>query len=129
MDAALKLDTLQTIELAEGVQVQLHPAGPMPRALALMADLLWMVLIVFGLAMVFSFLGSLLGADTSGGLILLSIFVTYWGYFILFEVLRRGQTPGKKWMGLRVVRTSGAPLGWGAAVLRNLPSTPPRRSS
>ena len=53
-------------------------------------------------------------------ILLLVLFVTYWGYFMLFEVLRRGQTPGKKWMGLRVVRTSGAPVGWGAAFLRNL---------
>jgi uncharacterized RDD family membrane protein YckC len=115
-----KLDTLQTIELAEGVQVNLHPAGPIPRGIALGVDLVLMVLLIIGMGIAFTFLGGLLGGQFSVGLVLLAAFISYWGYFLLFEVMRRGQTPGKKWMGLRVVRTSGAPVGWGAAFLRNL---------
>ena len=120
VETPLKLDTLQTIELAEGVQVQLHPAGPLPRAVALMVDMVLAALIFGGLIFGLLFLGNLVGMEMSLGLILLSAFGTYWGYFMLYEVLRRGQTPGKKYMGLRVVRTSGAPVGWGAAFLRNL---------
>lgn len=120
MEAPQKLDTLQTIELAEGVQVHLHPAGPVPRGMALVLDVLMMVLIIIGTLLLFTFVGGALGFEYSLGILLLALFVTYWGYFMLFEVLRRGQTPGKKWMGLRVVRTSGAPVGWGAAFLRNL---------
>jgi hypothetical protein len=32
--ASKPLDTMQRIELAEGVEVELHPAGPMVRAMA-----------------------------------------------------------------------------------------------
>jgi uncharacterized RDD family membrane protein YckC len=120
VEAPQKLDTLQSIELAEGVQIHLHPAGPMPRALALIADYVIAALMFAGICLVLLFAARMLGGEMSIGLALLAAFTTYWGYFMLYEVLRRGQTPGKKWMGLRVVRTSGAPVGWGAAFLRNL---------
>ncbi len=120
MDAPQKLDTLQTIELAEGVQVHLHPAGPAPRAIALMVDMLLAGLMLIGFCLFFLFIGRAIGFGVSIGFVLLAAFAIYWGYFMLYEVLRRGRTPGKKWMGLRVVRTSGAPVGWGAAFLRNL---------
>lgn len=120
METPLKLDTLQSIELAEGVMVQLHPAGPAPRALALIIDMIFAALMLVGILLVMVFVGNLIGGEMSIGLILLAAFATYWGYFMLYEVLRRGQTPGKKAMNLRVVRTSGAPVGWGAAFMRNL---------
>ena len=115
-----QLDTLQSIELAEGVIVHLHPAGPIPRAMALIIDMIIAALILGGILILLAILGNLFGGEMTVGLILISAFATYWGYFILYEVLRRGQTPGKKSIGLRVVRTSGAPVGWGAAFMRNL---------
>ena len=44
MSSALseRLDTMQRIELASGVEVELHPAGPVVRAKAWLLDLLWM---------------------------------------------------------------------------------------
>ena len=39
---------------------------------------------------------------------------------VLFEVLRQGRSPGKQWMGLRVVHDDGTPIGWSASLLRNL---------
>ena len=39
----------------------------------------------------------------------------------VFTELRFGQTPGKRLLGLRVVRESGAPIGPGQAVVRQLP--------
>ena len=47
------------------------------------------------------------------------IFFLNWGYFVLFEALNKGQTPGKRWAGLRVVLDSGLPIGWREAALRN----------
>ena len=88
--------------------------------MALIYDMIMAALIFAGLVVVMILIGNAVGKEMSVGLIFLSAFGTYWGYFMLYEVLRRGQTPGKKWMGLRVVRTSGAPVGWGAAFLRNL---------
>lgn len=118
--AAAKLDTLQNIELAEGVQVLLRPAGPIPRGLALLLDLIFCILFIMVGRFIAVLFISVLGEDFGTGIFLLLAFVIYWGYFMLFEVLRRGQTPGKKICGLRVVRTSGARVQWGNSFLRNL---------
>ncbi len=42
------------------------------------------------------------------------------GYFIAFEALWNGQTPGKRLVGLRVVRDGGYPIDFGASLIRNL---------
>lgn len=39
----------------------------------------------------------------------------------VFAEFRFGQTPGKRYFGLRVVRESGAPIGLGQAIVRQLP--------
>ena len=48
------------------------------------------------------------------------VFLIYFGYFIIFESLWNGQTPGKKLMGLRVVRDGGYPADFGSVAIRNL---------
>ena len=50
----------------------------------------------------------------------LGLFVVTSGYFIVFEILWSGQTPGKRLLGLRVLRESGYPLRPTDAVIRNL---------
>ncbi len=47
-------------------------------------------------------------------------FLSWFGYFILFELFWSGQTPGKRRGGLRAVRQDGLPLGAGAIITRNL---------
>jgi len=54
------------------------------------------------------------------GLIVFIIFMIFYGYHILFEAFWNGQTPGKKMIGIRVVRDGGYPLDFGGAFLRNL---------
>ena len=53
-------------------------------------------------------------------LILVIVFVVLFGYFIVFETAWNGQTPGKKLLGLRVVRDGGYPIDFGASLIRNL---------
>ncbi len=48
------------------------------------------------------------------------VFIVYFGYFILFEAFWNGQTPGKKLMGLRVVRDGGYPADFASIAVRNL---------
>ena len=48
------------------------------------------------------------------------VFVVFAGYFILFEWLCNGQTPGKRLLKLRVIREDGRPLTLWEAVARNL---------
>ena len=47
-------------------------------------------------------------------------FFLLWGYYILFEILWSGQTPGKRALGIRVIRENGYPLRPADAVVRNL---------
>ncbi len=60
-----------------------------------------------------------LGAASSGFLILL-IAVAVLGYAFLFEWLWNGQTPGKRWLGLRVMQSDGMMAGTWAIFVRNL---------
>ncbi|HEX5733602.1 MAG TPA: RDD family protein [Blastocatellia bacterium] len=50
----------------------------------------------------------------------LVIFVIIWGYFVAFETLWSGQTPGKRIMRLRVVREDGRPVRFFEVFIRNL---------
>ena len=47
-------------------------------------------------------------------------FFLLWGYYVVFEIVWSGQTPGKRALGLRVIRENGYPLRAGDAVVRNL---------
>jgi uncharacterized RDD family membrane protein YckC len=53
-------------------------------------------------------------------LMILLLFLIFAGYFILFEWLWNGQTPGKRLMKLRVIREDGRPITLWEAVARNL---------
>lgn len=47
-------------------------------------------------------------------------FLILWGYFVFFEMMWNGQTPGKRLTGLRVIRAGGYPIDLLASVVRNL---------
>ena len=53
-------------------------------------------------------------------LIILIQFAILWGYYLLFEGLNDGQTPGKRFLKLRVVRDGGYSVGFSASAVRNL---------
>jgi len=46
--------------------------------------------------------------------------VFYWGYYVFFEMLWNGQSPGKRWVGLRVIRADGTPITLSESLIRNL---------
>jgi uncharacterized RDD family membrane protein YckC len=52
--------------------------------------------------------------------VLVSIFTLQYGYFLVFEGAWRGQTPGKKIAQIRVIEQNGQPIGWPAAMIRNV---------
>ena len=109
------LDTRYHVETPEGIDLPLRPAGLMVRALAFAIDLGLRGLILGLLFMLLAFLGKL-----GAGLGSILLFVVSWWYMVLFEVLNQGRSPGKQWMGLRVVHDDGTPIGWSASLLRNL---------
>jgi uncharacterized RDD family membrane protein YckC len=51
---------------------------------------------------------------------ILLAFLIFAGYFAFFEWLWSGQTPGKRWMKLRVIREDGRPITFWEASVRNL---------
>jgi len=108
------LDGRLSLTTPEGVRLLLTPAGPFLRAAAWAIDFaLWAALMT-----------GLLGLAPSGkfvkGILLILMFVTFWGYPILCEVYFKGQTLGKRVLGLEVVRADGLPVGWRESTLRNL---------
>lgn len=50
----------------------------------------------------------------------LAFFCLYWGYFAAFEVLWKGQTPGKRVAGIRVIKDTGRPVNVFEAITRNV---------
>ncbi|MDQ8036573.1 MAG: RDD family protein [Pedobacter sp.] len=109
------LDTRLALATPEGVDLTLVPAGAMVRASAFAIDLLIRGGLLFLLATVLGLLGRL-----GNGLFLLLLFLVEWFYPVLFELLNRGATPGKKAMGICVVESDGRPVGFAASVIRNL---------
>ncbi len=47
-------------------------------------------------------------------------FAIVWGYYIIFEILKNGQSPGKQVAKIRVIRANGNPAGVAEIVIRNL---------
>lgn len=53
-------------------------------------------------------------------LLVLFLFCVYWGYFAFFEIIWKGQTPGKRTAGIRVIKDSGRAINAFEAIGRNL---------
>jgi uncharacterized RDD family membrane protein YckC len=124
------VDDLLSIDTPENVIFDYSVAGIGSRFLAALVDSLIIVLlqIVTLLAMAFlvvTVLGQI-DLDSSSlsawlfAVLGLVAFALFWGYYIFFEVLWNGQSPGKRWVGLRVIRTDGTPITFTESVIRNL---------
>ena len=108
------LDTLHSVHTPEGVDLNLRVAGPVARAWAFLIDFLLTVALMVAINIVLRVLGTF-----GFGLTLLAFFVISWFYPVFFELAARGQTPGKRLLGLRVVHRDGTPVTAPASVLRN----------
>ena len=118
--AAARADTLQSVELADGVEIQLRVAGPAVRSMAYMIDLLIRIAIDVGVSIAaFILLPPVLGAEMTGGLVMLFAFFMEWFYNVFFEAGAKGATPGQRSMKLRVMSVTGGPVSLAQAVMRN----------
>jgi len=123
---ARPIDTVVAIETPEHIVFHHAVAGPARRACAHVLDLLlcYALVAVVCLVALGASVGSTGGAESAAkkagtGLVLLVLFGAQWIWFVCWEALR-GASPGKRWLGLRVLTTSGRPIGFRAAALRNL---------
>ena len=117
----------ETTRLAtpENIELEFRLAGPGSRLLALLLDglicgALYAALVVL---LVVSGVSFTPGSRTSAWLavlVLAAFFLIRWGYYLFFEVRLRGQTPGKRALGIRVVREGGLPVTVPQSLVRNL---------
>lgn len=109
------IDTRYRVETPEGIDLEAQLAGPVPRVLAYSIDLFARSMVIALIAAVLGFLG-----QAGQGFVLVAAFVLEWFYPVFFEVLRRGQTPGKQVLGIAVVNNDLTPVTWNTSVVRNI---------
>ena len=112
-----------SLDTPESVSVGYDVAGVGSRFLAALIDALVLAVVLAALVIVTLIAGqSLTGtmAYVAAGVGVLIINVVLLGYFVFFEILWNGQSPGKRAMGLRVVKTSGYPITPATALIRNV---------
>ena len=103
------------IATPEGVELELTLAGIGSRFIAGSIDFAIQLCVFIALAII------LQPAGNAGTAIFTSAaFALIFFYDVLFEVLGGGRTLGKRWTGLRVVRSGGRPITLTRSALRNI---------
>ncbi len=114
----MKSSTLQ-IAIPEGVTFSLPLAGPVTRAVAYFIDVM-AIAALFNIIAPILRLMSVTTGDWGAGAVLLIQFVILEGARMVCELLWRGQTLGKKVLGLRVIDERGLKLRPSQVIVRNL---------
>ena len=121
------IDDHHTIDTPEQTRLDFAIAGIGSRFLALTLDLLIqgaaglvLIILVVLLRLTGLFDGLPLSAQWIAALLIAFTFLSHFGYFTVFEILWRGQTPGKRMVHIRVVKDSGRTLSASETILRNL---------
>ncbi|AFY34562.1 RDD family protein [Calothrix sp. PCC 7507] len=115
----------------ESVELEFSLAGIGNRAWALIIDyhVLAVIMVVFFIVWTIvsvqlgDFWVDIFGSGVALWLMAIAFVVSfciYAGYFVFFETLWQGQTPGKRFAKIRVVRDDGRPIGLQQATLRGL---------
>ncbi|MCL2264913.1 MAG: RDD family protein [Treponema sp.] len=100
----------------EGVEFVLSPAGLPIRAAAYAIDTIFQYIILFAAALSYVIIRETFGV----WLLYLLSFGVNWFYHVICELAFKGQSPGKRIMGIRVVRSDGSPVNPASSFLRNL---------
>jgi uncharacterized RDD family membrane protein YckC len=112
------------IETPENVRFTYPAAGVGVRAIAYVIDLGIRLLPVLAAMIILSLSGALLEVVKASGIartaLILLVFGLQWGYYVLFETLWNGASPGKRAVGIRVVMDGGYPVTFTASAVRNL---------
>ncbi|UCC94420.1 MAG: RDD family protein [Candidatus Omnitrophota bacterium] len=129
-----------TIQTPEQIEFEYELAGLGSRFLAFLFDSLvrsFLSLLFLSLVFVlgtlfgdkfFSFVKKIGGSSTQEGTFFVWLFailgivlyILNTGYYIFFETVWNGQSPGKRLLDLRVIREGGYPIGFYEAMIRNL---------
>jgi uncharacterized RDD family membrane protein YckC len=117
-----------TIKTPEHIELEYELAGLGSRYVSLFIDHLiqFFVLSLLFLALVISHPNftaqspAELMRSVFAGVMMVFIFMVSFGYFIFFETIWSGQTPGKKYAQIQVIKDNGEPIGFIDALLRNM---------
>jgi uncharacterized RDD family membrane protein YckC len=114
-----------TIDTPEQTALEYPIAGLGSRFLALLADTGIQIILAIFVIIVGSVVGlgvatfSDLGPQWVLAIIVFLLFLLNSGYFALFEIFWNGQTPGKRYAEVRVIKDDGRPIGAYEAIVRN----------
>ena len=114
----MRADYAASTVTPEAVQLHADVAGVGSRTIALVVDTFLQLMVL--VPVLFVSLGDGLGGTGEAVVVGIVVFFVLWFYFPAFEWLWRGQTPGKRYQGIRVVRTDGQPVGLAPVLVRNL---------
>jgi uncharacterized RDD family membrane protein YckC len=127
MSAAITSDEILVIETPERVPLHFALASIGNRFIACAIDHTIQVVTLITLIILFMIIADVsnIGRLSSTpkwvvALMIVLVFVLMSGYFAIFEWLWHGQTPGKRWLKLRVIREDGRPISFFEAAVRNL---------
>jgi uncharacterized RDD family membrane protein YckC len=104
------------IATPEGVEIELTLAGLGSRFIAALLDFFIRLLPLIALLVLIDPADEAIGA----AIFALADFGMAFFYYVLFEVLGGGRTPGKRATGIRVVRSGGRPVTFVRSMLRNI---------
>jgi uncharacterized RDD family membrane protein YckC len=104
----------------EAVALDVRTANVASRLLAYLLDLLVVVAVLLAVLLMAAFSGTTLPRSLAVATAAIVIPAWYFGYFMAFETLWRGRTPGKAALGLRVVASEGGPVRFRHAAVRAL---------
>src|SRR4030095_14298783 len=128
MSATVATEDILIIETPERVPLHFALASIGNRFLACAIDHALQAVVIILMVIAFSGLASLCtlcdkftnAPKLVYALLIVILFLIVSGYFAFFEWLWRGQTPGKRWLKLRVIREDGRPVTFWEALVRNL---------
>lgn len=114
-----------TIITPENVELHFELAGLISRFAAWLIDYLaiaviYTVIILLAILFGISLNNSGKAESTVLGFFLILFLFLPVLYYFLFETFMNGKTPGKLWLGLKVIRDTGHPLDMRGAFLRNI---------
>ncbi|HET9182121.1 MAG TPA: RDD family protein [Candidatus Angelobacter sp.] len=107
------------IDTPEQVHLEFLLAGIGSRFMAALLDSLIQAAIVFVVFLIGMIFFSGLAPIWGFAILMFLSFSITWGYYASFEALWKGQTPGKRWAGIRVIKESGRPINAFEAISRN----------
>lgn len=134
MSQIIETEETLIIETPERVQLGFALASIGNRFLAALIDHFIQLSVLLFIGSIAQFIMRGYGIDSWGGLmsvspelakwayaiLIIASFLIFAAYFVFFEWIWNGQTPGKRWLKLRVIREDGRPIKLWEALARNL---------